>query len=266
MLNDLITSAKETLLDRLTSPLIGSFVLAWPLWNYKFLVILLSSNSVTVTFHLIETVAFRSGWEVAWRGVLAPLASALAYVFLYPYPATWVFRFVRTHQAKLNRIKQDIEGSELLSVDESRALRKAVRAELDAVERRNDGLENENRRMRSAVEQLEKELREVRAAAPTSVEEISVTMADDELRALYELAKLIDQPDSGGRARFDQIAAHLDLTRTMTEYLLDGLKARSFVFEDGSDYELTAKGRKALMTAQAKRNPTVVGGTARIGS
>ena len=165
MLNDLITSAKETLLDRLTSPLIGSFVLAWPLWNYKFVVILLSSNSVTVTFQLIETIAFRSGWEVAWRGVLAPLASALAYVFLYPYPATWVFRFVRRHQANLNRIKLEIEGAELMSLNESRLLRASIRTRIDSLEARNESLENEKQHLARINTQLEEELRVLRAEA-----------------------------------------------------------------------------------------------------
>lgn len=84
MLDDLLKSAKETIADRLASPLLGSFAVTWCLWNYKFLVILFSAAGVSQTFKLIETIAFPDTWSLIMRGTLYPLGSALLYVFAYP--------------------------------------------------------------------------------------------------------------------------------------------------------------------------------------
>lgn len=61
MLEDLLKAAREQAADRLTSPLIGSFIVSWCLWNYRFLVILFFDATVSQTFRLIEaSVVFDS--------------------------------------------------------------------------------------------------------------------------------------------------------------------------------------------------------------
>ncbi|MDH0866615.1 hypothetical protein [Mitsuaria sp. GD03876] len=245
MFNDLITSAKETLLDRLTSPLIGSFILAWPLWNYKFLVILLSSNSVTTTFRLIETVAFRSDWEVVWRGVLAPLASALAYVFLYPFPATLVFRYVRTHQATLNRIKQEIEGAELLSVEQSRAIRSAARAEVQQAQRLVDEMSSENRALKESVENLEGRLRSLEKRPPLSSFETALGGTD--IDALMGIVSTLEKRKASILSAAD-LASTMGSSRTAAEHAMDRLiEIKALSRRGANHYELTALGRSLAM-------------------
>lgn len=68
LLDDLLTSAKQTLVERLASPLLGSFAAAWCVWNYKFLVVLFSSAGVSQTFALIEKFAFPDAWSILIRG------------------------------------------------------------------------------------------------------------------------------------------------------------------------------------------------------
>jgi hypothetical protein len=57
MVNEIVKSAKAQLSERIASPLIGSFVISWCLWNYKFLVILFSASAfmwpVRETFSLV---------------------------------------------------------------------------------------------------------------------------------------------------------------------------------------------------------------------
>jgi hypothetical protein len=54
---------------------------------------------------------------------LGPIASAALFIFAYPYPAQFAYRFWRTRQKELNDIKKEIEGSTLLSKEESIRLR-----------------------------------------------------------------------------------------------------------------------------------------------
>jgi hypothetical protein len=97
MLDDFLTALRQNILDRIANPLIISFIISWCLWNYKFIVILFSDASVTHTFFLIETIAFPSWIAILLKGISAPLASALFYVFAYPYVDRCIHNFL-THQ------------------------------------------------------------------------------------------------------------------------------------------------------------------------
>lgn len=113
--------------DRLNSPLLASFIVSWSLWNYKFFVILLSKASVTQTFELIQAHCFPSS-DVLWeRALFWPLLTTAAYLFLYPYPARWVYRFVKLQQQKLVDIRQEVEAKQRLSLEDSVKLRNGMR-------------------------------------------------------------------------------------------------------------------------------------------
>jgi hypothetical protein len=156
MLNDLLQSTKETLTERLSSPLLGSFAVAWCLVNYKFLVILFSAASVTQTFELIDTVAFPNSKAVWLNGVIRPLSLALAYVFVYPYPAQFIYGFTHRMRKETNRIRQQIEGETPLTLEESRDLR----AEYIELDRRNQEMAD---RLNAEIARLKAELDQVRA-------------------------------------------------------------------------------------------------------
>jgi hypothetical protein len=83
-------AVEQGLYERLNSPLLFSFALSWCAWNYDALLILLSENSVTDKLAMMTRIAFPDGLTVAWKAVMGPLASALAYIFFYPLAARWV--------------------------------------------------------------------------------------------------------------------------------------------------------------------------------
>ena len=131
MFEDLTKSLKQQILERLSSPLLGTFVIAWSLWNYKFYVVLFSAATVTKTFDLIDTIVFPDNWTLFLRGVLYPLLTAGAYIFLYPYPARVVHGVVHRSQMRLLDDRRSIEGQTLLTLEESRRIR-AEREHLQA--------------------------------------------------------------------------------------------------------------------------------------
>jgi hypothetical protein len=126
MIDEIVKSAKAQLSERIASPLIGSFAISWSLWNYKFLVILFSTASVSQTFALIDTMVFPTTWSLILNGVLLPAATTFAYIFLYPYPAKYVYEFTRRRQKVINEVRQRIEDETLLTIEESRQIRAEV--------------------------------------------------------------------------------------------------------------------------------------------
>jgi hypothetical protein len=154
MTEEIWRAARRQIDDRLSSPLLGTFIISWSLWNYKFYVILFSAAQVTQTFKLIETIVFPDTLTLFLRGFLYPLLTTAAYLLLYPYPARWAYRLTQLSEKRLNDVRRDIEGQKLLSIDESRRIR-AEREQLEVahineIDRKNQEID----RLRAEIAQL----------------------------------------------------------------------------------------------------------------
>ena len=126
LLDEVTESAKSQFVERMASPLLGSFAISWALWNYKFFVILFSAASVSQTFKLIETLVFPDWWAWVSRGLLLPLSSSLVYLFGYPYPARFVYEATRKHGLAMDELRKKYDGMELLTLEKSRKLRAEI--------------------------------------------------------------------------------------------------------------------------------------------
>ncbi|WP_133146461.1 MULTISPECIES: hypothetical protein [unclassified Vibrio] len=69
---------------------------------------------------------FSSSWEALGMLFLGPILTSLAYLFVYPIPAEFVFSYTQKRQKNLKTIKIDIEEDTPLSEAESRALRAKI--------------------------------------------------------------------------------------------------------------------------------------------
>lgn len=165
MLEDLIKSAKDHALERLSSPLLGAFVVAWSLINYKFFVILLSDASVTRTFEMIDTVAFPSALDCMLRGLLYPGLAALVYVFGYPYPAKFVYGFTQRRQREIVKLRREIEDETPLTIEDSRKLRTQFR-DMEA-------------KHREEVDRLSQELTAIKSSEAKPPKDFSTTTVDN---------------------------------------------------------------------------------------
>ncbi|RPF53635.1 hypothetical protein EDB61_1104 [Vibrio crassostreae] len=125
MIQDLINSTKVALYDRTSSPLFGSFLASWCIWNWEIIWVLFSSIPVMNKINFMDH-HFSSYWEALGMLFLGPILTSLAYLFVYPIPAEFVFSYTQKRQKNLKTIKIDIEEDTLLSEAESRALRAKI--------------------------------------------------------------------------------------------------------------------------------------------
>jgi hypothetical protein len=123
MLEELVKTVRLHLSERLTSPLLGAFVVSWTAWNYRFFLVVLSGASVHEKFYLIDKVVFPGGWETGLKVFILPLFTALLYLFVYPFPAKKVYEFTRKRQREILDIRRQIEGETPLTVEDSRRVR-----------------------------------------------------------------------------------------------------------------------------------------------
>lgn len=124
MVEDAIKSIKAILYERATSPLLGAFFASWLVSNYKLVLVLFSSMEVTRKFTFIENELYPTIFCSVWHLLVLPATGAIFLIFVYPFPAKYVYEFWRKQQKQLKEIKQRIEDETPLTIEESRELRK----------------------------------------------------------------------------------------------------------------------------------------------
>ena len=245
MIEDILKSVRQNTLERLASPLLGSFAVAWCAWNYRFLVILFSDESVTQTFKLIEVVAFPDLRAVCLKGLMLPLASALIYVFLYPYPARFVYRFTLNRQREINSIRKQIEDETPLTREESQRIR--------------DEYREVNRKHIETIDRLTQEVARLQQLQPALGTLVDVSKQEsedkpypDELEpSQFQLLKVLEI--QRGRAAESEIVREAGEKKVKVEFDLGELVRLKLMEKDYSSrdrdfvYTFTHEGRKVLL-------------------
>lgn len=124
MIEDLEKSMKATLYDRLTSPLIGSYITAWCFCNYKVFLIIFSELTYREKIIAMDAL-FCCGWDNLWRyGV--PLGWSAIYILVYPWIAKKVFMIWQHYIKDKEDIKHKVRAEECLTVEQSRKLKQEI--------------------------------------------------------------------------------------------------------------------------------------------
>ncbi|MFB2653443.1 hypothetical protein [Shewanella seohaensis] len=135
MFDQVSNTIKSVLNDRVSNPLTGSFLFSWCIWNYKILIILLSSmtpyeKNNAIDIYIGTSIPFLEWNETLeyWltNGIVFPLLSALAYIYLYPRFSIKVYKHWLNDNKKLKELKTEVEGTILLSLEDSRKIQSAA--------------------------------------------------------------------------------------------------------------------------------------------
>ncbi|HFG2062751.1 hypothetical protein ACJO1Z_22865 [Vibrio parahaemolyticus] len=126
MIEDITNSVKAELYGRAVSPLFGAFFLSWAVWNWKFWLVVFSSMEVSEKIDFIDGVLY-SGWlQPLVFLVMGPLLTALAYIYIYPIPARFVYKHSGKQQRQLKAIKVEIEDEMPMTQEEHNRLRQKI--------------------------------------------------------------------------------------------------------------------------------------------
>jgi hypothetical protein len=115
---NLIGSDFRTLvLERISSPLIFSFLISWLIINSKIFLVIFSSLDVHAKIAYLEV--YFGGFHHLYYTLLYPFISMVFYVF-FPYPQinTYTQKIVTRYKVKLNNDQKEIWGKALVSTDE----------------------------------------------------------------------------------------------------------------------------------------------------
>jgi hypothetical protein len=244
MVDEIMKSAKAQLSERIASPLIGSFAISWCLWNYKFLVILFSAVSVSQTFELVDTMVFPTTLSLILNGLLLPATTTFAYIFVYPYPAKYVYEFTRRRQKEINEVRQRIEDETPLTIEESRKIKAEVLRTEKAHQETVDRLNSEISRLKLEMTNGQPETPTVPPAAEESSQE-AVTPT--------QLAVLKLLENAGGKMNENILIKSSKESKVKTEFdlgelvKLEMIKRRHHIATGENTYEFLHEGRRILL-------------------
>lgn len=234
MFDELTKSVKASLYERAISPLFGTFVISWAVWNYKFIFVLISSMPVDEKLDYIDTFIYFDIWSCILIGFIYPLITALLFIFIYPYPALYVYKYWQEKQKKLKEAKQSIEDETPLTIEESRNIRRELfqlESEYDKELARKDA-EIERLKAHNQVieEELDSKLKISEEAKSQKISKSDVDEKDEPDEDRIEILKLISK--NGGMMKDDDIVSTAPYDKVKTEYYLEDLTAKGYLSRD----------------------------------
>lgn len=174
-----MTSIKAYLYERAASPLLGSLIVSWCAWNYKFLLLWVSGMKFPEKLRYVH-VLYSSDYEIYLQGVLFPLLTSMVYLFLFTYPAEWVYRFSLGRQMVLNNLRNEKQENELLTVEQSKAVRNQLadtEKQFDEqIERKDRAIEVRDREIERLTSEIESLKVEKNTSKPKQQKEEGVTL------------------------------------------------------------------------------------------
>lgn len=153
MFEDLIKTVKAQLYDRITSPLLGCFLISWVIWNYKFVFTLFSGMKVDEKFKYIDNVIYNGVNDYFIHCLALPLITTMFFIFIYPYPAKFTYEFFRKRQVELKQIQQKLDNETPLTKEEAKKIRSdAIKMSID-FEQEIEKLREENLSLRKLLKE-----------------------------------------------------------------------------------------------------------------
>ncbi len=130
MFEDSINAVKAILYERISQPLLYSFCLSWIIINYKFFIVFFGEANPQLKIELMKLYVFNStNWYSHWtlKGFIYPLSGSLFYLFIYlPKIAKPIYSHWLKHVTEIARSKNEIEENQLLTIEESRKIRRQI--------------------------------------------------------------------------------------------------------------------------------------------
>lgn len=113
---------KEIFHERINNTFTKSFCISWILWNYKFIMILLSDNSVSTTILLINRFAFPNFILSLVYGILLPLISSLLYIYLSPIITKYINSYILKKNIEIKDALNEVSKLDRLTPEQSQNL------------------------------------------------------------------------------------------------------------------------------------------------
>lgn len=127
-LRDLLDEIRLGLTERITSPLLGTYIVSWLICNYRVLMTIFGDGTTAQKFSMLTVQMYGGSWH--WHFLYTffwPAALTAFYIWVYPKLAKPVYERRLKNLREMTAIRQKEENEQLLSVEASIKLREQNR-------------------------------------------------------------------------------------------------------------------------------------------
>lgn len=239
MLKDFSDSIKATLYERATSPLFGVFVLSWFAFNWKIpVIIFVGKGDIFSRLRYVEdNLLIKSDFLFFY-----PLYVTLLILVFYPALAVIPFFWWQFWGNIRNKIRQNIEGKSLLTLEQSNQLRiKIAESEADKHRLLNQK-EEENIALRNQIDvfvKKENDYQKMNLSNESSIKnlEIDNTNLRKELSELHNILSSINSENylNKNESNREKSENNLKINITQPEKIIDVHTPKEFIDAIGSN-------------------------------
>jgi len=156
-MQELFNDMRSYFNERLNSPLVFSYVVAWLFFNYKVPLWLSSDLPESEKIALVDAY-LHGGWDSALHAYGWPALISFAYVFIVPIPAGLATAWTLLYQNVMAKLQQLILRRRVVTAEEVAQERAGWQKRHEEAERQIYELETRNSTLRTARERAENEL------------------------------------------------------------------------------------------------------------
>lgn len=150
---ELLNAVRIGLTERITSPLLGNFIISWCLWNYRLFVTIFSDGYWEDKYNYIDKTLYPNAVSY-WAAGLVPLVASLVLIYGYPLVARYVYEHRLEVNKDLMEIRHRVEDSEPMNMEQARRLRENIREEQKKWQARIAEVEQENDDLKRDLESV----------------------------------------------------------------------------------------------------------------
>lgn len=257
-LADMYFETKSFFADRLSSPLISSFVISWLISNYQVILIIFADTKINHKLKLLNWY-FHTDYLLfsktylgipCWLyfGILIPISASYLYIYQFPKIGNlFALQAFRT-RAKLSRDKSVEEKKESKTPEQVEAIHEYYRKINGRLDAKIKAHEITAESQQSVIDSLETQLKSEKKAnlekksAPTK--SLYDSLSDDQIAIIDFLGKNVDEGRENPNAQV--IQRYTKLNNSKIIFALDKLINSNYIKDDYYDgvrtYELTSSG------------------------
>jgi regulator of replication initiation timing len=168
-MKDIFESIRLYIFERLTSPLFATFVASWCLWNYRFIMVLISDLKVNEKFSFIDNVLLHKYENTyansAWNCVhflIGPAAVTVVFILYYQKISKIFYSVWLRQQVEIKETRDEIEKAIRLTEGEYQKMKKEALAgdkeyfeTIDRLEKQITEFKDENKKLRENLSDVQ---------------------------------------------------------------------------------------------------------------
>lgn len=159
LFEDYLKSARDLILERVSSPFIFSFVISWLISNYKIIMVILTDQT---DYYLLEYKIWLVNEYINYcNSLIYPLIGATLYTFVYPFADRKITTFTLNRKLEKRDAIHKIEKTQLKTAEEVEAIhRRHFDVEQNLSNQINQARITEDQ-LRAKIQELEKDVKKL---------------------------------------------------------------------------------------------------------